>query len=312
MSMQHPKISIGMPVYNAEKYLRLALDSLLQQDYADFELIISDNASTDSTQDICGEYVARDSRIRYYRNENNIGASGNHNRVFELASGEYFKWAAHDDIHLPGFLRRCMDVAERAPASAVLIAPKTEVIDELGKVLDVPVESLDTRRLKPHQRVRDVLRKINFATAQYGVFRTEALRRTRLIQPFYAADNVLLVEIALSGEIWELSETLFQRRLHPGISTEANEHWRDLLNWFDPSQRGLKTHIPPGLRVGYELFRAIACSQLPFRDRLLCHLTVFTIWFPREGCRLARACRSKVALKTRLKKLLGRMPKEPL
>src|SRR3974377_1117825 len=104
VAMPVPKVSIGLPVYNGENYLRLAIDSILTQDYTDFELIISDNASADATQEICREYTARDCRIRYYRNKINIGASGNYNRVFELARGGLFKWAAHDDVHLPAFL----------------------------------------------------------------------------------------------------------------------------------------------------------------------------------------------------------------
>ena len=86
------RVSIGLPVYNGEKYLEQALISILSQTYTDFELIISDNASTDRTQAICREYAAKDPRIRYYCNEENLGAAPNHNRVFELASGEYFKW----------------------------------------------------------------------------------------------------------------------------------------------------------------------------------------------------------------------------
>jgi glycosyltransferase involved in cell wall biosynthesis len=88
-----PRLSIGMPVFNGEKYLKEALDSILAQTYSDFELLISDNASTDRTEQICREYAAKDRRIRYYRNEKNIGAPKNFNRVFELSSGKYFRWA---------------------------------------------------------------------------------------------------------------------------------------------------------------------------------------------------------------------------
>ncbi len=92
-----PTVNIGMPVYNAENYLQGALDSLLAQDYGDFDLLISDNASTDRTQEICLDYTARDRRVRYQRNGRNIGAADNFNRVLEPACGKYFMWAAHDD-----------------------------------------------------------------------------------------------------------------------------------------------------------------------------------------------------------------------
>jgi glycosyltransferase involved in cell wall biosynthesis len=299
-----PKISIGLPVYNGENYLRLALDSILRQDYSDFELIISDNASTDATQDICREYAAKDRRIRYYRNETNNGASANFNCLVKLARGEYFKWAAHDDLHLQGFLGRCVEVIEHAPATVVLVTPKAEAIDANGDFLYKLVESLDTRHPQPHRRVGDVLRSVLWAPAQFGLFRADALRKTRLIQPFAATDYVFLVEVAMIGEIWELPETLFQRRKHPGISTMANMKPHDLRAWFDPSQRGLKNFVPPRLRLGLEFFRAIARSQLPLRECLLCCLVVIKAWCPREF----RLYRNKIAFRTRLKKLFSRVP----
>src|SRR5215469_16516475 len=122
--MKLPRVSIGLPVWNGEKYIRSAVDSILRQDYTDFELIISDNASTDATQDICREYAAKDPRIRYYRNEKNIGASANFNRLVELARGELFKWATHDDIHMPGFLGRCIEIIDQAPSTVALVTPK--------------------------------------------------------------------------------------------------------------------------------------------------------------------------------------------
>ena len=214
--MPVPRLSIGVPVYNGQDFLRQALDSLVQQDYADFELIISDNASTDATEKMCREYAAKDDRIRYYRNAANIGASGNYNRVFELARGEFFKWAAHDDVHLPGCLKRCMEVFDHAPANVALVAPASEIIDEHGKATAIPVECLDTRQARPHERLGLILERVYWAPAQFGVYRSETLRKTRLIDSFFASDNVLLAEIAMLGEIREIPEVLFQRRFHPG------------------------------------------------------------------------------------------------
>ena len=104
MSENEPRVSIGMPVYNGEKYLEEAIQSILAQTYSDFELVISDNASTDKTQEICLEYAARDSRVRYHRNEKNLGAAPNYNRTFELSTGQYFKWADYDDLLAEEFL----------------------------------------------------------------------------------------------------------------------------------------------------------------------------------------------------------------
>ncbi|WP_081588053.1 glycosyltransferase family 2 protein [Gloeocapsa sp. PCC 7428] len=93
-----PRISIGMPVYNGEPYLKDAINSILNQTFEDFELIISDNGSTDRTEEICRTIASQDQRVRYYRNEQNLGAGWNFNRVVDLATGEYFRWACHDDI----------------------------------------------------------------------------------------------------------------------------------------------------------------------------------------------------------------------
>src|SRR6267143_3848257 len=117
-----PLLSIGLFVYNGERFLEETLDSILSQTFTDFELIISDNASTDSTGEISEAYVRRDSRIRYYRGEKNMGAGWNVRRVYELATGKYFKQAAVDDLLEPDFLRRCVEVLERDPDCVVAYA----------------------------------------------------------------------------------------------------------------------------------------------------------------------------------------------
>src|SRR5215207_1517689 len=113
MNTDLPRVSVGLPVYNGENYLAEAIDSVLAQTYQNFELIISDNASTDSTEEICRDYAARDRRIRYFREPQNRGAAWNFNHTFELARGEYFKWVAHDDVIGPQYLARTVDQLDR-------------------------------------------------------------------------------------------------------------------------------------------------------------------------------------------------------
>lgn len=134
MSNNQPRLSIGLPVFNGDKFLNKAIDSLLAQTFEDFELIISDNASTDKTEEICRTYAEKDQRIRYYRNEKNIGCARNFNRVFKLSSAEYFKWAAHDDLHAPNFLMKCVEVLDQNP-SVILCHSQVYIIDEYGKFL---------------------------------------------------------------------------------------------------------------------------------------------------------------------------------
>ena len=128
------QVSIGIPVYNGEKYLAAALDSLLAQSFRDFEIVISDNASTDRTAEICRCYQNKDARVRYFRSDQNLGAAWNHNRVIELSSAPLFKWAACDDLHDPLYLARCVDALHN-DSGVVLSHTYLRVIDEEGKAL---------------------------------------------------------------------------------------------------------------------------------------------------------------------------------
>ena len=136
MPAQQPRVSMGLPVYNGEQYLATALDSLLAQTFTDFEIVISDNASTDATEEICRRYAARDARIRYVRQPENRGSVFNFNHVFELARGEYYRWHAHDDVCAPTFLDRCVELLDQDPTIVGCHSLKVK-IDQGGRVLGV-------------------------------------------------------------------------------------------------------------------------------------------------------------------------------
>jgi glycosyltransferase involved in cell wall biosynthesis len=303
--MPIPKLSIGLPVYNGEKYIRCALDSILQQDYSDFELIISDNASQDGTAEICRAYAAKDGRIRYCRLDVNQGASRNFKLVFEQGRGRYFKWAAYDDVCLPGFLRGCVELLDQAPASVALAVPRASIIDEHGlpKAMDVPPERSDTRRAQPHKRLAHVLRTVNWAPGQFGVMRAETLRKTRLVDSFFAADYVLVAELALLGEVWEVPEALLQIRFHPQVSTMLHKNLREIPSWFDPSRKG-RSRLSPRARLGLEFARSIGRIPMPPSERLLSYATLLAVWYPREARRMAQEYRNKMAIRTRLRRLI--------
>ena len=116
MDRTSPKLSLGIPVYNGAAYLAQLFDCLRGQTLTDYEAIISDNASTDATEQICRRVAAADPRFRYQRNARNIGAAPNFNRVFEQATGQYFKWTAHDDLLAPTYLERCVAVLDDDPS----------------------------------------------------------------------------------------------------------------------------------------------------------------------------------------------------
>ena len=151
-----PRLSIGLPVYNGEEYLAQSIEALLGQSYEDFELIISDNASTDSTADICRRYGRQDSRIRYIRQARNIGLSPNHNFVLQQSRGEFFKWAAADDLYGRDLLKRCVDALDEHPG--VVLAHAWEVaIDGAGNVTQAMDYPLATDSPRAPDRFRSIL-----------------------------------------------------------------------------------------------------------------------------------------------------------
>ncbi|MCI2401142.1 glycosyltransferase [Aliiroseovarius subalbicans] len=235
-----PIASIGLPVYNGSNYIGQAIESILEQDFGDFELIISDNASTDDTAAICEKYAVMDRRITYMRQPENLGAARNYNDVFRAASGTYFKWAAHDDLLEPQFLSRCIEGFNRHEPLPAIVYPRSEFIDADGKVLraDRSRHSMHTVSPFPAVRVFRAIQAMSMVTAVFGLFHRETLARTRLIDSFIASDYVLLLECALLGHIVHLeSEPLFQRRIHENMSRQANRTDEEVLKWFDPAAR---------------------------------------------------------------------------
>jgi len=268
MTTNKPFLSIGLPVYNGDNYLEQALDSLVNQTFSDFELIISDNGSTDRTEEICRTYAARDERIRYYRNEENLGATKNFNRTFELSSGKYFKWAAHDDVLVPEFLERCIEVLERDD-SVVLCHCKTNIIDQYGKPYLHYLVELNTDSPRPHERFHAMVSIEHWCFQSFGVVRAEALKKTPLIQSFSGSDKNLLAELCLMGKIYEIPEALFLRREHPEASTNAFPGERERGLWFDPTLAG-QIHIPIWLKFS-NYFKSINRVPLSPYDRLMCY-----------------------------------------
>lgn len=266
----HLRVSVGLPVYNGGRFLKEALDSILAQTFADFELILSDNASTDNTEEICRVYAERDERIRYSRNKTNLGAAKNFNRTFELSSGQYFKWAAHDDICAPDFLLRCAEALDRDP-TVILCYPRQLDIDEHGRILGKNPYELNTNLVKPHERFREVLRFWRGAPAIWGVMRRSILKKTPLIGDYYASDLVLLAELALYGRFHEVREDLLLHREHPTRSVYAPTR-QAMTAWLNPLQAGRHTLSTWRWFVGY--LSAVGRSPLSWQERLQCWIQV--------------------------------------
>lgn len=279
-----PKVSLGVPVYNGGKFLATSLESLLEQTFDDFEIFISDNGSTDATEEICRAFVARDPRVRYDRSSVNRGASWNYRRVVQLTSGAYFKWATHDDVLAPTYLERCVEILDAAPSTVALVYPRTRIIDQDGNVVRDYVDNLDIRSTTPHERLSHVIRNIVMANASFGLIRRSALAQTRLLDAFPSADYIMMAELALTGEFWELPEPLFFRREHAGMSRLAARSTSDVAEWFKPGSGRDKTRREYW-RVFYEHFVSIRRSSLSVDEKLRCS-AVLAIFLRRHGRRM--------------------------
>ncbi|MGH3715086.1 MAG: glycosyltransferase family 2 protein [Micromonosporaceae bacterium] len=259
-------VSVGVPLYNAERYLAAAFDSLLAQDYADLELVVCDNASTDATWEICLGYAARDSRIRLHRNDVNRGAAYNYNRVVREAAGALFKWAAYDDLCAPSLVRECVAELDAA-ADAVLAYPQTMLIDSAGEVTGRFEDRLDLRQPRSAARVQALARRFNLCNAVFGVVRRDVLLRTGLIRPYQSSDVTLLAELAAYGRFHEVASPLFFRRIHPASTRQAGPRRSgEVAAWFDPRRRSAP--LAPRLALALRTAGALWAAELPLPDRL--------------------------------------------
>ena len=264
-----PTVSIGLPVYNGQNFLAAAIASILEQRFADFELIICDNASTDGTEEICRAFGARDGRIRYQRNPRNLGAGPNFNRAFELARGEYFKWAAHDDLLEPPYLERCVD-ALRSEPDAVLCHSAVRRIEgerELG-VYDSGLGGAGGS--SPAERFAAVVLVPHMCIEVFGLIRADALRATALIGSYRGSDRGLLAELALRGRFLQGPEPLFVHRDHAGRFVHGP--WYDraaCLAWYDRTLAHRR--VWHGWTYYGALWRAVAHQVADPTERLRCY-----------------------------------------
>ena len=215
MTPNEHRLTIGLPVYNAERYLESAAESILAQTYENFDLLIADNASTDRTQTICRELSRRDSRVRYVRHAENIGVVPNHNFTAEAARGEFFRWAANtDDLIEPTALEKCVALLDEEGSGTVLAFPQTEVIGEHGEHVMYWSEQGSVTNDAPDEQLRALLEhpRGHLRLRLCALLRCDALlsvlHNTRLLRYFYPADVVLIVELVLRGKSAEVPEPL--------------------------------------------------------------------------------------------------------
>jgi len=276
---KQPRVSIGIPAYNAEATIGYTLEALLAQTYGDHEIIVSDNASTDATREIVEEYRKRDTRIKVVQHPVNIGANPNYSHVVRCASGNYFKWSSSSDWCAPTFLERCVTVLENNE-DTVLAAPRTRLFqDHPDSSTDYAfdVEILDD---SPAARFERLAATMALNNAMNGLIRLSALRRTPLIEPYHSADIVLMGYLALQGKFRLVNEYLFYRRMEAATATALKDPAEVRKHHYP--QRSARTLFQGSKRqLGW--LRAALSVPLPLRERRRVIAFVAKIWYWERG-----------------------------
>jgi len=253
-----------MPAYNAAPWVEASVRAILDQTYGNFELIISDNASTDDTQVRCEKLAEQDSRIRYVRQRRNIGGPANYNAVFHLARGQYFKWASANDLCAATFLERCAAVLEARP-DVVLCYPRTWLLIDGPETQQAYDDGLDLQDDRAAVRFREYLARVRLNNIMNGLIRSSVLRKTPLMQPHLSEDVNLVAELALYGKIAELPERLFSRRMDRASATKLQAR-DEVYRHYDPD---LSTGMPMQTwKFEKALFSAVSRSPLRMMERL--------------------------------------------
>jgi glycosyltransferase involved in cell wall biosynthesis len=271
-----PRVSIGLPVFNGENYLAEAIQSVLEQSLSDLELIISDNASNDRTEEICRDYASTDSRIRYFRNSSNLGAAPNYNIAWDHGQGEYFKWLAHDDRLLPHFVENTVRVLDDNP-DAVLCNTVTEYIGADGEHLGYYRSPLsETSDPDPSRRLAAMILKSHVCIDFFGMVRRKSMEGSLLHQAFSGADKAFLAQMALRGRMLQIEPVQVQMREHPRRYTRVTKSARMKLAWHDSKMTGRKD-IP--ILTLYRTYKdLVAREDLTDRQRQDCRKVLSRFW----------------------------------
>jgi glycosyltransferase involved in cell wall biosynthesis len=286
-------VTIGLPVYNGEKYLRQSIESILNQSHTNLELIVSDNASVDRTQEICEQFANQDSRIRFYTHPVNRGAAFNFNFVLGKARGRFFKWAAHDDICHPRFVEACLDALLANP-DAVLAYPTPMDIGESGELLGERDSGLGWDHTDPVERFLRTFKRAHRCLPVFGLTRTSVLKQTCKHGDYPAADRVLIGELSLLGKLLEVPEPLFLHREHPDRFSISHKTIESQIAWFDPS-RVSKVNLPKW-RMFQEYLAAIRRSPLTVRQKIACRAFML-YWSVRHRTELSKELAEAVRLR---------------
>lgn len=308
MEPPRPRVSFGVPVFNEERSIRRCLDSILAQDFPDFEVVVCDNASTDGTPEILAGYAGRDARIKVFRNDENIGLIRNWNRAFHLATGSYFRWLGGDDWLEPTYTSRCVAALDADPG----VISATTGFTMRHPDGAIRTDTFQGERLESERPSRRFARILWFIHAGpkgvmyeplQSLLRREVLGRTGLIRTILNNDHMLVAELSLAGRFAHVPEVLFHRCFRAPSTRE--EHIAKVLVGTGAGSRS------PYLDMVRVLFSIVEDGELSRRERLLCR-AIASRFCVRELLRLWRISwvrfrRERLGLtRARLRRLLGR------
>lgn len=275
-SISGPPVSIGIPVYNGENYLETAIRSALDQTFDDLEVVVCDNASSDRTAQICRDIAATDERLTYLRNQTNIGAARNYNRVWKESRGRYFKWLAHDDRMKPGYVATMAGILDSSP-DVVLCNSRVDYIDPQGMVFaqyDGILSHADHDR--PSDRFAAVVLRSHSCVDFFGLGRRTAMAGSLLHGTFHGADRAFLAQMALRGRFAFVSEPLVEMREHPQRYTRQKTSVRDRQVWHDGAA-GRKFEVP-ALILYRKYVEILAGEDLSPEERRRCRMVLARWW----------------------------------
>jgi glycosyltransferase involved in cell wall biosynthesis len=258
-----PLVSIGVPLYNEERFLRDSLRAILQQDYRNLEIIISDNCSTDSTADICRELAAGDERVHIINQTSNVGAAANFVKVLEQAGGRYFMWASGHDLWSNNLVSEYVSVLESHPAAVIAYA-RSDWIGGTGERLNRQTSCYDTGSMNDISR---------FFMAFWGnmhpilgLIRMESLCQISKIHECAGTDQIILSELALMGEFLLVPAAHWSRRQPRDEETHRQKMRRYTGREYGLAGSWLDRYFPL-LRLPLELIRVVMRSRLSLLEK---------------------------------------------
>jgi glycosyltransferase involved in cell wall biosynthesis len=265
----YPRLTVGIMAYNEEQYLKETIESILQQDYLNYQIIIADNASEDNTGKIALGFANKFENIRYIRHSQNIGALSNFNSLVESAKGEFFILAGAHDLWSKNFLSQLVDALDCDDDAVIAYAP-TVWIDDGGKELAKKTGFVDTSGFKAVDRFNMVM--WNDQHAMYGLYRLDALRKTRLQLQILGSGAVMLGELAIIGSFVIVKDAIWFRRVNRNIETQEERIQRYAKTLFSKQRR----MVLPHWHIPLAYLTSVLRGKLPLGQRILLILSALT------------------------------------